>query len=383
MRILFVTGHSFHPDGRKASIHFLASSLRKLGNEVYVLTIGVSLLRIATSPQRSKGTLSYRRWKLDADGLWKRVHIDLLHQPARDRGLASTILRHLSSRRLSPSALKNVGHVDAVVLDSGLAVTYYDHVRRMYPAACVLYNAADSLAGVGYSGRLIEEERHVLANADVVRSPSRALTEAFPPESNVFVVPQGVDKSVLLRKWPSPYPTGSSNAILVGSTLLDWDALIAIAEAVPKTRIHVFGVADRAGPANLVLHGEVSFSHLAPFMQHASYALAPYKISPQSAYIAESSLKVRQYRLCGLPIICPANLAITGSDVFPYDPSDLSTLGDTIGAALARGRRPYPGFLPTWTEVAKQVEKLLSGKGKRTASGAIARATASDAYSPS
>lgn len=362
MRILFLTAQSFHPEGRKASTHFLASGLQQLGHEVYVLTIGVSLVRMAMAPHRNKGALSYRSWKKDPDGLWKRVNIDLVHRPARDRGIIGKLLGWLSSSKLPKAMLREVGDVDAVVIASGLAVAYFDFVRKAYPSARILYNAADSLSGVGYSGKILAEERDALLNADVVRTPSSLLAKEFPAGSNWVLIPHGVDKTVLLQDWPSPFPPGSVNAVLVGSTLLDRESLVAIAEALPEATVHVFGVADQStGPANLILHGEVSFSHLAPYLQHGTIALAPYKLGAHNAYIAESSLKIRQYRVCGLPIVCPTTLAIEGPDVFQYDPADLSTVTAALAGALARGRQPYEGSLPNWSEVAGDIEALLAG----------------------
>lgn len=364
MRILFVTAQSFHPDGRKASTHFLASGLRARGHDVYVLTVGASLLRVAMAPQRNKGAFFYRSWKHDPDGLWKRVNMDLVHRPARDRGLLSKVLAWLSSGRLRKSVLRDVGQVDAVVIASGLGVAYFDFIRAAYPAARILYNAADSLAGVGYSGRILDAERRALTTADAVRTPSALLAAAFPPDSNWVLVPHGVDKSVLLQDLPSPYAGGSVNAILVGSTLLDWSALVAIAKAMPEVSVHVFGVADRPGiPENLFLHGEVAFARLAPYMQHSSCALAPYDLKASNAYIAESSLKVRQYRVCGLPIVCPTTMAIDGDDIFKYDPADHRTIRGALDSALKRGKQPYHGHLPDWAEVAREVETLLRNGG--------------------
>lgn len=366
MKILFLTGHSFHPDSRKASIHFLASGLKDLGHDIYVLTVGSSILRVATAPHRSKGALLYRTWKLDKDGIRKRVHINLIHRPAKNWGILGSILDFLSSRNLPSYTLREAGEFDAVILDSGLAVNYYDYIRKKYSSAFILYNAADSLAGVGYSQRIIHKETDVLIKADSVRSPSALLAKQFPSKSRIAVIPHGVDKSALLTDHPSPYPSGSKNAVLVGSTLLDWEALIAIAQAAPDTKFHVFGVADRSVPSNIILHGEVSFNHLVPFMQHASYALAPYKLTEQSAYIAESSLKIRQYRVCGLAIVCPSNLAIAGSDVFHYDPSNLSMMAETLEKAVAYGKQPFQGSLPSWKEVAEDIEKILTRKIKIT-----------------
>jgi 2-beta-glucuronyltransferase len=362
MRILFLTAQSFHPDGRKASTHFLASGLRQLGHEIYVLTVGASVPRIVMAPQRNKGSFSYRSWKHDPDGLWKRVNIDLVHRPARDRGVLSKLLGRLSSNKLRRSVLRDVGQVDAVVLASGLAVAYFDFIRSAYPSVRILYNAADSLSGVGYSGRILDAERKALSTADAVRTPSALLAKEFPSASNWVLVPHGVDKTVLLQAWPSPYPPGSSNIILVGSTLLDWEALLAIANSVPETAVHVFGLAARPGvPENLKLHGEVAFARLAPYIQHASCALAPYMLSAHNAYIAESSLKVRQYRVCGLPIVCPTTMAIEGRDIFRYDPTDLCSVKGAVTSALLRGRHPYDGHLPDWSEVAQKIEGLLRG----------------------
>lgn len=362
MRILFLTAQSFHPEGRKASTHFLASGLRQLGHEVYVLTVGASLLRIAMAPQRSKGAFSYRSWRHDPDGLWKRVNFDLMHRPARDRGVLGKILTRLSSKGISKSVLRQVGAVDAVVIASGLAVAYYDFIRRTYPSARILYNAADFLPGVGYSGSILAAEHKTLLGADAVRTPSALLARDFPEGTHWVLVPHGVDKGVLLQDWPSPYPAGSSNAIMVGSTLLDWEALTAIAEAVPETTVHVFGIGARPDkPANLICYGEVAFQRLAPYMQHASCALAPYKLSTHNAYIAESSLKVRQYRVCGLPIVCPTTMPIEGDDIFQYVPADRASIKAAVTAALLRGGQPYGGHLPDWSEVAREIEGLLRG----------------------
>lgn len=362
MRILFLTAQSFHPEGRKASTHFLASGLHQLGHEVYVLTVGVSLARMALAPHRNKGALSYLSWKHDPDGLWKRTHIDIVHRPARYWKFVSGLLERLRSDTIPRSVLRDVGDLDAIIIASGLAVAYYDFLRSFYPSARILYNAADSLSGVGYSGKIIAQESRALLGADAVRTPSTLLADEFPVGTNWHLVPHGVDKKILLDELPSPYPDGSINAVMVGSTLLDWDALIDISKAVPDVKIHVFGVSERPDlPKNLILHGEVAFHRLAPYMQHASIALAPYKLSKKNAYIAESSLKIRQYRACGLPIVCPETLFISGNDVFNYNPSDNISIKRSLASSLKRGRKTYEGYLPDWEDVSKDIEVLLQG----------------------
>lgn len=318
---------------------------------------------MAMAPHRNKGVFSYLYWKHDPDGLWKRVKIDLVHRPAKNRGLISKILDSLSSRKIPKSILRQVGSVDAIVIASGLAVSYYEYLKKRYPSARIMYNAADSLSGVGYSGKILVHERSALCGSDVVRTPSALLADEFPDGINWHLVPHGVDKKLLLTELPSPYPDGSINAVMVGSTLLDWDSLIAISEIAPDIDIHVFGVSGRSGlPKNIIMYGEVAFHRLAPYMQHASVALAPYKLSPKNAYIAESSLKIRQYRVCGLPIICPSNLSIIGSDVFKYIQDDPFSIEKAVKLSLKRGRKNFDGDLLDWHDVAKKIENLLGGK---------------------
>ena len=280
MKILFLTGHSFDPSGRKASIHFLASGLKEIGNDVYVLTVGVDILRLIFSRSRNKGVLRYLKWRDDPDGLMKRVNIGIIHQPAREKGVFSKILRLMASGRLPKYVIKSAGTFDVIIIDSGLAVNYFGFIREKYPEAYIMYNAADCLASVGYSGDIINKEKDVLLNADSVRTPSKLLANKFPIGSNYFIIPHGVDKDILLSELDSPFLKDSVNGVLVGNTLLDWDALFAIAIAAERDIIHVFGTPLRAGiPENIILYGEVGFSKLAPYIQHASYALAPYKLS--------------------------------------------------------------------------------------------------------
>ena len=129
------------------------------------------------------------------------------------------------------------------------------------------------------------------------------------------------------------------------------------AGAFPEITFHVIGPGaagqDLSGP-NIRVYGEMRFQDTLPFVKHAAFGIAPYRNDGIPAYLADTSMKLRQYRFFGIPAVCP-NFAAGGDPYrLGYGPSDKPSIVAAIASALETGRVPAGAFL-SWREVADRL----------------------------
>jgi 2-beta-glucuronyltransferase len=191
---------------------------------------------------------------------------------------------------------------------------------------------------------------------DTVCVPSERLGALLPVGGRVRVIPQGVDAALFDRQQPSPYAPGSRNAISIGNMLFDETTVAAMAAAAPDIHFHVFG-ADWQGSVlpNVTVYGERDFDSIVPFLQHADFGIAPYRLTKDEVYLAESSLKLAQYSYCGLPILLPDLIPFTRANAIAYRLDGETAWREKIDVALAMQHSPAlrEGIL-TWEDVARQ-----------------------------
>jgi 2-beta-glucuronyltransferase len=247
------------------------------------------------------------------------------------------------------------------MIDSGSAVTYLADLQRRFPSAIYVYNAADSLQAVGAPDYLLPLENAAILNCDVVRSPSALLAKRFAAGANVHVVPHGIDTEPFDTCRTSPYAANTINVVSVGSTLLDDDVIRTIARKRPDILVHVFGLsAIKDMPGNVLFYGEVSFRETVPYIKYAHVGLAAYRLDAESAYIAESSLKMMQYRYCAIPIMVPDVVPSSGG-VATYRTGEPESIVAALGAALRMTNSLEPAQVLTWRGVSAKLLEIIAG----------------------
>ncbi|PHJ93472.1 hypothetical protein VF09_37350, partial [Nostoc linckia z9] len=124
---------------------------------------------------------------------------------------------------------------------------------------------------------------------------AEAMRTDFAAQDRVVFVPHGISKGLFDAAATSPYE-GPRHAISVGDMMFDAGMIETLAAANPDWTFHLFG--KKALPsqprANIIVHGEVSFGTIVPFIKFADIGIAPYRAGAGADYLSQSSLKMIQ-----------------------------------------------------------------------------------------
>jgi 2-beta-glucuronyltransferase len=360
-KIVILTSHVFLRGYRKASVHFVASRWAEQGHDVHFLTIGHSWLTLLKDRPRFRA-LSERQanqFETVAPNLRAGAYLPPLHAFSsgnRVLNAANGMLFRLYGNYLPRFARDVLAEADLVMIESGSALAFFDYAKRLNPKAQTLYFCRDLLRSVGAAPALQDMQAVAIGRFDTVCVPSERLGALLPVGGRVRVIPQGVDAALFDRQQPSPYAPGSRNAISIGNMLFDETTVAAMAAAAPDMHFHVFG-ADWQGSVlpNVTVYGERDFDSIVPFLQHADFGIAPYRLTKDEVYLAESSLKLAQYSYCGLPILLPDLIPFTRANAIAYRLDGETAWREKIDVALAMQHSPaFREGILTWEDVARQ-----------------------------
>ncbi|WP_346900478.1 hypothetical protein [uncultured Roseibium sp.] len=94
-------------------------------------------------------------------------------------------------------------------------------------------------------------------------------------------------------------------------------------------------------------------------MKHADFGIAPYKMTMDDVYLAETSLKFQQYAYCGLPVLAPDLIPDLRGNLIGYSLDDEQDWKGKIETALAMGRNEkFREGILSWGEVAGKIVTL-------------------------
>ena len=360
-KIVILTSHAFLRGYRKASVHFIASRWAEQGHEVHFLTIGHSWLTLLKDRQRFRALFQEQanRFQTVAANLRAGAYLPPLHAfSSSNRFLNAT---NAGFFRLYGSYLPNfarnaVADADLILIESGSALAFFDKVKKLNSKARTLYFCRDLLKTIGTARVLQDIEARRIGRFDIVCVPSEKLGAMLPPGGRVRVVPQGVNATLFDREQPSPYLPASRNAVSIGNMLFDQTSVAAMAAAAPDVNFHIFGAAWSGWVLpNITIHGERDFEGIVPYLQHADFGIAPYRLTTDEVYLAESSLKLAQYSYCGLPILLPDLVSFARANGITYRLEGEADWRAKIDAALRMRRSAaFREGIMTWEQVAQQ-----------------------------
>lgn len=335
-----ISGHDYRSK-RKANVHFIARELAKRGPTRF-FSVGFSMLsKMTRDPRLSLWTSANRAETVDSVEcyLWRSlVHPVNLHSSALS-SLESAAFRAYA-RASRPILKKWIAESHTIVLESGMAVLFFDLIKSINATARIIYICSDSLDTIGCAKFLIDELARVQNRIDGVRVPSLALLPEFPGNDNVIFVPHGMDALPDMSTMPSPFARGR-NLVSVGSMLFDPDFFRIAARAFPDITFHVIGGGRKAqslSGQNLRVYDEIPFTETLPYLKFADAGIAPYDGRKVASYLVDTSMKLMQFGAMGVPSICPHAAAGEIPDRFGYEPGDRSSIVAAINAALAHGR---------------------------------------------
>ncbi len=359
-RYLFICGHD--PDAeRKVDLHFLARHLVEDKHSVSFFIVGSSLIgyllgKSSIPPEANQWSIPGHFSKYFWYPLFHpmKVSYPILRQPLK-------WLYRFYANLLPSSAFPPHTEYNVILVESGAGLALIPLLKERYPQAKFIYSVSDRLARLNVPDIVYDFEKRSLDLFDLIRVPSPLMMEDFGDRRTVRYIPHGIDRALFDTNFPSPYIT-PKNAISIGDSLFDAEAIQTLALAYPDWSFHLFGDQAKLDKkiSNVIEHGETRFEDIIPFIQHADVGLALYRDAPLADYISHSSLRMIQYSYCRLPIVTPHFSAHDRTHTFGYEIGNLQELRSAFDQAMMFDRSKITrDNISDWEDIANNILKDL------------------------
>lgn len=366
MKFLFLSTHAFLPTTRKTSVHFVSEALAARGHAVETISVGFShlsyfkkktLYRQLSADQRNRFVETAPRYR-------SACYLPPIHPFSTGNSAADALMAPLFALygNILPRFMTDaIRAADVIVVESGTSIAFFDAIRRTNPRAQTVYFVRDQLATIGASAYLQRLEQRIAPLFGRIIVPSQAIAGRFAASAAVFLIPQGIDKQAFDRCTQSPYPAGTVNAVAVGNMLFDRAAVAAMAENGPEIAFHLFGEGiPNDLPPNVRVYGERPFAEIIAYIKFADFGLAPYRLHAEELYLVESSLKLRQYSYCCLPILAPELMASALPNIIGYARHGETGWPARLAEATAMRHDPaWKDGILSWDDVACLFETAI------------------------
>lgn len=336
MNSLLLTAHDYRTP-RRANMHFIADELAKRG-AMRFFSLRYSLLSRHKGDARS--FLDERANRVETVAgvdcyLWKaRVHPFNTRRAAL-KPLENALFRWTAAH--PPAILERwMREADIIFFESGSAILHVDLAHRLNPAARKIYIASDDLGVINAAAFIKDEFERVASRFDALCLPSPKLAETMPRTGKLRFVPHGIDAAIGERDYSSPYGEGI-HAVSVGSMLFDRTFFETAGAAFPEITFHVIGPGpvDRTGfPPNVRVYDEMAYGDTLRYIRHARFGIAPYASDDVPPYLADTSMKLMQYRFFSIPAVCPDVVTGGAPDRCGYRPGDAASIIAAVRRAL-------------------------------------------------
>ncbi|MDR1659952.1 MAG: hypothetical protein LBR94_06375 [Desulfovibrio sp.] len=361
--VTFITGH-YYLSPRRAGFHHLADAAHRAGRRVNFVTAGYSLLSCLRRDHRARFPgirANCNRIVEIRPNFVSYVHFTLWHPhtlmlPALDR----LTMRFMD--RYGEGVLGALGplvrETDIFVFESMSGLFLFKRFRRKKPAARTVYRVSDDMRLLRSAHpRLLELEMEIAPLFDRVSVPSRVMLDKFSGLPSLRLDRHGLDRDAFDACAASPYPEGGRNAVYVGTWDIDRDFLECAARGSPECLFHIIGpVKSVPDMPNVRCHGEMPFAETIPYVKFADAGLMILPYKNEFSAVFTDSLKIVQYRYCGLPVVAPDFLDLRREGVFYYRPGDAESCARAAREALLSGRDPgRASEVRSWDEVARDV----------------------------
>ncbi|WP_297046651.1 hypothetical protein [uncultured Desulfovibrio sp.] len=363
MNIVLLSNH-WYPSPRRAGFHHLADAWHAQGHTVSFVTVGFSWISRLRRDFRTRlpgiwqacNTWQHLRERFDSYVLFTAWHPHTTLLAPLDHLLATRLRRY---DRLLPKTLgERIRSADVIVYESCVALYLVSRCQELAPHARHIYRVSDDIRTLRSTpASMIPLEQQVAPRFSRISVPCRWLLQKFSGLPQARLDPHGVDTGLFDRCGKDPYSPDTINAVFCGLGFYDARAVHAMARVRRDIQFHIIGIdAPHAGfPENIQYHGEVPFAETIPYIKFADvglYTLCPSSRRPMQPYT--DSLKILQYRYCGLPIVAPDFLDLHREGVFYYTAGDVTSCASAMDAALKHGTHPeYAVEVHTWDEVAR------------------------------
>ncbi|BBD62256.1 UDP-glucuronate:glycolipid 2-beta-glucuronosyltransferase [Nostoc sp. HK-01] len=366
-RVVLVTGHYWNSK-RKAGFHWLAEAFWHQGWEVIFVTSALSWLSVIRRDYR----LAYpvlqeaNQLQLIRENFWSYVWFTPWH-PAN---LRSNLLNHLSRGLFNLYGQLPLGTVepllketDLFIFESTPALLLFDRCKQLNPQAQFIYRVSDDLRLLRNHPVVLNTEERVAPKFDLVSVPSQHIYRLFAGLPNLALELHGLRKDIFNQEYANPYSgSDTPNVVFVGNAHFDYEFLEQASQLLPNWQFHIIGPMNNLPQRNNILaYQELPFESTVAYIKHADIALQTLAYSPGAECFTDS-LKIIQYSYCQLPIVAPAYLASSRTNVFYYQPGDASSIYQALIAAQMYDRSQIPTYeIYSWDDLVslwiKRMEK--------------------------
>ena len=357
MKYLILSAHDYRTP-RRASIHFLADELNTRG-EVRFFSLRYSLLSKLKKDFRS--SLDSKSNHVENHNgiecyLWKT----LIHPINTRRNYLApfeNILFRLF-QKFPPQQLTDwIKDSDVIIIESGLAIIYFEYAKKINPNATFVYRASDDLDTINVAQFIKDYFDLTSRKYDQVCMLSPLIGRNISYKDNLYYVPNGVGKEMAIHGDPNPY-SHRKNAVSVGSMLFDLSFFKVASKQFPDVNFHLIGTGctkDDLDAQNVIFYGHMPFYDTLKYIKHADIGIAPYITNAESAYLADSSMKMVQYDFYKIPSVCPEIVVGKYPNRFGYIPGDSVSIENAMKMALnSKDSQNRPVYY--WNEI---VDRLL------------------------
>lgn len=363
MRIVLLSNH-YYNSPRRAGFHHLADALHRAGHQVTFVTTGLSWISYARRDYRTRyaGLHAARnRLRTERPGLDSYVHFTCWHPHTTLFSQLDRLLDGLMDRYerypLGPVEPR-IAMADAIFYESSTALFLFRKCLRAAPGALHIYRVSDDVRILrSPPPRLAALEAEIAPCFHCVSVPCAYLADKFHGLPNVRLHRHGIDKADFDAVKASPYRQVQNNCIFVGNSHLDADFVRNAATALPDVHFHVIGpLRQTAHLPNVHHYGEMPFRDTLPYIKYADVGLQTREQSGIGVASLTDSLKVIQYRYCGLPIVAPDFLDLRREGVSYYSPGDAPSAAEAVRQTLRMGRNSARSDeVRSWDEVAADI----------------------------
>jgi 2-beta-glucuronyltransferase len=338
-RLVVLVTYHYWGSQRRAGFHGLATGFRRRGWRVVMLTTGLSPLSALRGNYRATAVPRVERNRLT----WPEPGLGsfVWYTPFHPGGLGHDALDILSSPlfALYPAlplhgAEEFLAAADLVVFESCCGIMLFDRIKRLNPAARLVYRVSDDMRWLQLHRVCQRAEARVAADFHLISTPSPAIRDKFAPLPACFHA-HGIDKPLFEAATENPYERGTINAVFIGAGGLDTETLAAAASLFPDWRFHVIGpLSGLPVRDNVVAYGEMPYARTIPYLKFADIGLNFLVHRPFVEGNTEN-FKTMQYSYCRLPVVAPDFLANARlAHILSYRPGDR----DGLQAALLAAR---------------------------------------------
>lgn len=328
--IAIITQHDFLK-GRKTGIHFFYKYFHRISYNTIFITVGVSHFSKLRKHRRFFSK-PYNRLNQKKKYLFNYVWMSIFHPfyikskfLSKLFGIIFILYPFFIPKNLLFS-LKKL-NTKIFIIENGVGILLIKKIKTNFPNAKLIYQVSDDINVINYHPIIKTYEKKYLFNFNFIRLNSREFMKNYSNHNNVLYVAQGIDKESFDKNYKNPY-TGPKNVISIGDMFLDKEIILKLANFFPDWKFHIFGKMSFiiTKNKNIINYGEIDFHKLIPYIKFADIAIASYQFNKHISYLIDSSLKLKQYQYCSLPILIPNFLKIKGKNFFQYPQGDDETL---------------------------------------------------------